>query len=50
MDKKKIKKQYKQKPPDMGISRIKNLARGKIYIDHVTDLNGGLWLSRRQGG
>lgn len=42
MDKREIKKQYKQKPPNMGIYRIKNLASGKIFIGRAMDLNGKL--------
>jgi hypothetical protein len=42
MDKKEIKKQYKQKPPDMGIYQIKNPASGKLYIGRALDLNGKL--------
>lgn len=42
MDKKEIKRQYKQKPPDMGVYQVKNLASGKIYIGRALDLNGKL--------
>jgi hypothetical protein len=42
MDKKEIKKAYKQQPPDMGIYQIKNLASGKIYLGRAMDLNGKL--------
>jgi hypothetical protein len=41
-DLKNAKKVYKQKPPDMGIYQIKNLASGKIYIGRAMDLNGKL--------
>jgi hypothetical protein len=48
MDKKEIKKLYKQKPPDMGIYQVKNLASGKIYIGRAMDLNGKLNSERFQ--
>jgi hypothetical protein len=41
-DKKKIKKLYKQKLPDMGIYQVRNLENGKIYIGRAMDLNGKL--------
>ncbi|MCU0277087.1 MAG: GIY-YIG nuclease family protein [Acidobacteria bacterium] len=42
MDKSEIKRQYKQKPPAMGIFQVKNLASGRIYIGRAMDLNGKL--------
>ena len=48
MDKKDIKKAYKQKPPDMGIYQVKNLASGKIYVGRAMDLNGKLNSERFQ--
>jgi hypothetical protein len=40
IDKKEIKKQYKMKPPDIGVYQVKNLESGKIYIGRALDLNG----------
>jgi len=42
MDRREIKRQYKQKPPDQGIFQVKNMANGKIYIGRAMDLNGKL--------
>ena len=41
-DKKEIRNRYKQKPMDMGIYQVKNLASGKIYVGRAMDLNGKL--------
>ena len=40
MDKKELKKQYKQNVRPMGIFQIKNLTNGKIFIGGAKDLNG----------
>jgi len=48
MDKKEIKNRYKQKPPEMGIYQVKNLASGKIYIGRALELNGKLNSERFQ--
>jgi hypothetical protein len=48
MDKREIKKIYKQKSPDMGLYQIRNLASGKIYVGRATDLNGKLNSERFQ--
>ena len=48
MDKKEIKNQYKQKPPDMGVYQVKNLASGKIFVGRAMDLNGKLNSERFQ--
>jgi hypothetical protein len=48
MDKKEIGKQYKQKPPDMGIYQIKSMENGKMYIGRAMDLNGKLHSERFQ--
>jgi group I intron endonuclease len=40
MDKKELKKQYKQNVRPMGIFQIKNLTNGKIFIGSAKDLNG----------
>jgi hypothetical protein len=48
MDKKEIKKTYKQKLPDMGLYQIRNLVGGKIYIGRAMDLNGKLNSERFQ--
>jgi group I intron endonuclease len=39
IDKKELKKKYKQTLPPMGIYQIKNLANGKILIGHTKNLN-----------
>lgn len=48
MDKKEIKRQYKQKMPDMGIYQVKNLVSGKIFIGRAMELNGKLNSERFQ--
>jgi len=48
MDKKKIREQYKQTPPDMGVYQVKNLASGRIYIGRAMDLKGKLNSERFQ--
>jgi len=40
IDKKELKKQYKQTVPPMGIYRIKNLANGKIFLGSSLNLHG----------
>lgn len=40
IDKKEIKRQYKLKPPDMGVYQVKNLESGKTYIGRAMDLKG----------
>lgn len=47
-DRKEIKREYKQRPPDMGIYGIRNLASGKIFIGRALDLNGKLNSERFQ--
>ena len=42
MDKKELKKQYKQTLRPMGIFQIKNLVNGKIFIGRSENLNGKL--------
>lgn len=42
MDKKEIKREYKQRAPDMGIFQIRNLENGRVYIGRAMDLNGKL--------
>jgi hypothetical protein len=42
MDKKEIKREYKQRAPDMGIFQIRNLENGKIFLGRAMDLNGKL--------
>jgi GIY-YIG catalytic domain len=39
IDKKELKKKYKQTLPPMGIYQIKNLVNGKILIGHTKNLN-----------
>jgi hypothetical protein len=48
MDKKEIKKQYKLRPPDMGVYQVKNLGSGKIYLGRAMDLKGKLNSERFQ--
>ncbi len=48
MDKKEIKKLYKQQPPDMGVYQVKNLGSGKIYLGRAMDLNGKMNSERFQ--
>ncbi len=48
VDKKEIKRRYKQKPPEMGVYRIINTASGKIYIGRAMELNGKLNSERFQ--
>src|SRR3989339_1004204 len=40
IDKKELKKQYKQTLPPMGIYQIKNLINGKIFIGNSKNLHG----------
>jgi len=40
IDKKEMKKQYKQHVPEMGIYQIKNRINGKIWIAGARDLHG----------
>ena len=40
LDKKELKKQYKQSLPQMGIYMIKNLANGKIFLGSGLNLHG----------
>jgi len=40
IDKKELKKQYKQTLPPMGIYQIKNLISGKIFIGNSKNLHG----------
>jgi len=40
LDKKEIKKQYKQTLPPMGIYQIKNLINGKIFLGSSKNLHG----------
>ena len=40
IDKKELKKQYKQTLPPMGIYRIKNLVNGKIFVGSSLNLHG----------
>lgn len=40
LDKKELKKQYKQTLPQMGIYRIKNLVNGKIFLGSSLNLHG----------
>jgi len=47
-DKKKIRNLYKQKPADMGIYQVKNLANGKVSIGRATDLHGRINSERFQ--
>jgi len=47
-DRNEIRKQYKMRPPDMGIYLVKNLANGKIYIGRAMGLNGKLNSERFQ--
>ncbi len=42
MDKKELKKQYKQALRPMGIFQIKNLVNGKVFIGRSKNLNGKL--------
>ncbi len=42
MDKKEIKRAYRQRVPDMGIFQIRNLVNGKVFIGRAMDLNGRL--------
>jgi group I intron endonuclease len=42
IDKKEVKRQYKQNPPDMGIYQIRNMVNGKILIGCSNNLNGKL--------
>ena len=48
IDKKEIKKQYKLRPPDMGVYQVKNLENGKIYIGRAMDIKGKLNSERFQ--
>lgn len=48
IDKKEIKKQYKLRPPDMGVYQVKNLENGKIYLERAMDLKGKLNSERFQ--
>ncbi|MFA6977944.1 MAG: GIY-YIG nuclease family protein [Ignavibacteriaceae bacterium] len=40
IDKRELKKQYKQSLPPMGIYRIKNLVNGKIFLGSSLNLHG----------
>ena len=40
IDKKELKKQYKQTLPPIGVYQIRNLANGKIFIGSSKNLNG----------
>ncbi len=40
VDKKELKKQYKQTPPPMGIYQIKNLKNGKIFVGSSKNIRG----------
>ena len=40
IDKKELKKQYKQTLPPMGIYRIKNVVNGKIFVGSSLNLHG----------
>ncbi|MHB8906812.1 MAG: GIY-YIG nuclease family protein [Melioribacteraceae bacterium] len=40
IDKKELKKQYKQTLPPMGVYQIRNLVNGKIFIGSSKNLNG----------
>jgi group I intron endonuclease len=40
IDKKELKRQYKQNPPPMGIYQIRNLVNGKILIGNSKNLTG----------
>jgi group I intron endonuclease len=42
IDKKEMKRQYKQNPPPMGIYQIRNLVNGKLLIGNSKNLNGKL--------
>jgi hypothetical protein len=42
IDKKELKRQYKQNPPCMGIYQIRNLVNGRILIGCHKNLNGKL--------
>ena len=42
IDKKELKKQYKQTLQPMGVYQIKNLVNGKIFIGSVKNLPGKL--------
>lgn len=48
LDKKEIKRQYKQTIQPMGIYQIKNLANGKIFIGNSKNLNAVFNSSRLQ--
>lgn len=48
MDKKEIKREYRQRAPDMGIFQIRNLENGKVRIGRAMDLNGKLNSERFQ--
>ncbi|MFZ1291550.1 MAG: GIY-YIG nuclease family protein [Melioribacteraceae bacterium] len=40
MDKKELKKQYLQNPPEMGIFKVENLINKKIFIDYGLNVKG----------
>lgn len=40
IDKKEIKKKYKENLPEMGIFQIKNIVNGKIFIGYSKNLHG----------
>ena len=40
IDKKELKRKYKETPPHMGIFQIKNLVNGKVFIDCALNLKG----------
>ena len=40
IDKKELKRQYKQSPPPMGVYQIRNLVNNKIFISSGQNLNG----------
>jgi len=42
INKKELKNQYKQNPPEMGIFQIKNKINGKIFIGKAKNLKGKL--------
>ncbi|MEJ2616218.1 MAG: GIY-YIG nuclease family protein [Ignavibacteriaceae bacterium] len=42
MDKKELKKQYKQTLRPMGIFQIRNIANGKIFIGNSSNIEGKL--------
>lgn len=42
INKRELKKQYKQNPPEMGIFQIKNKINGKIFIGKALNIKGKL--------